>query len=68
MAGQKIRIKLKAYDHNLIDQSADRIVEAVKKTVRDTGLFEEVIETHAGGVISSHCGPNTLGVLFIAQE
>ena len=32
MAGQKIRIKLKAYDHNLIDQSADRIVEAVKKT------------------------------------
>ena len=32
MAGQKIRIKLKAYDHNLIDLSADRIVEAVKKT------------------------------------
>lgn len=32
MAGQKIRIKLKAYDHNLIDLSAERIVEAVKKT------------------------------------
>ncbi len=32
MAGQKIRIKLKAYDHNLIDLSADRIVETVKKT------------------------------------
>ena len=32
MAGQKIRIKLKAYDHNLIDFSAEKIVETVKKT------------------------------------
>ena len=32
MASQKIRIKLKAYDHDLIDQSAARIVEAAKKT------------------------------------
>ena len=32
MANQKIRIKLKAYEHNLIDQSAERIVEAAKRT------------------------------------
>ncbi len=32
MASQKIRIKLKAYDHNLIDASAEKIVEAVKRT------------------------------------
>ncbi len=32
MAGQKIRIKLKAYDHNLIDNSCEKIVEAVKRT------------------------------------
>jgi small subunit ribosomal protein S10 len=32
MASQKIRIKLKAYDHTLIDQSAERIVETAKKT------------------------------------
>ncbi len=32
MASQKIRIKLKAYDHELIDQSAARIVETAKKT------------------------------------
>ena len=32
MASQKIRIKLKAYDHNLIDQSAGRIVETAKRT------------------------------------
>ena len=29
---QKIRIKLKAYDHALLDQSASKIVEAAKKT------------------------------------
>ena len=31
MPSQKIRIKLRAYDHNLLDQSAQRIVDAVKK-------------------------------------
>jgi small subunit ribosomal protein S10 len=32
MPSQKIRIKLKAYDHRLIDQSAEKIVDAAKKT------------------------------------
>ena len=32
MASQKIRIKLKAYEHELIDQSAARIVETAKRT------------------------------------
>ena len=32
MANQKIRIKLKAYEHGLIDQSAERIVETAKRT------------------------------------
>ena len=32
MANQKIRIKLKAYEHNIIDQSALRIVETAKRT------------------------------------
>ena len=32
MARQQIRIKLKAYDHRLIDQSARQIVEAAERT------------------------------------
>lgn len=32
MAKQKIRIKLKAYDHNLIDSSAARIVETATRS------------------------------------
>ncbi|MCC5912587.1 MAG: 30S ribosomal protein S10 [Clostridiaceae bacterium] len=29
---QKIRIRLKAYDHNLLDQSAEKIVETAKRS------------------------------------
>ena len=32
MANQKIRISLKAYDHQLIDQSVGQIIETAKKT------------------------------------
>ena len=32
MASQKIRIKLTAYEHKLIDQSAEKIVETAKRT------------------------------------
>ena len=32
---QKIRIRLKAYDHELLDSSAQRIVEAAKRTGAD---------------------------------
>lgn len=32
MATQRIRIKLKAYEHSLIDQSAEKIVDTAKRT------------------------------------
>jgi len=32
LAGQKIRIKLRSYDHNLIDKSAEKIIKTVKST------------------------------------
>ena len=33
MSNQKIRIRLKAFDHNLLDQSAGKIVETARRTV-----------------------------------
>ena len=42
----------------------EEIINAVKEKVEALGVFEEILITQAGGVISSHCGPNTLGVLF----
>ncbi|HAT53756.1 MAG: 30S ribosomal protein S10 [Furfurilactobacillus sp.] len=32
MASKKIRIRLKAYEHRILDQSADKIVETAKRT------------------------------------
>lgn len=47
--------------------SDQEIVDAVKAVVEQSGLFEEVHVTSAGAVIASHCGPNTIGVLYMEQ-
>lgn len=43
-------------------------IDAVKAYLEALGRFKEIHITRAGGVISCHCGPGTLGVLFIAGE
>ncbi len=43
------------------------VVEEVRTYLQSLGIFQEILETRAGGVVSSHCGPGTLGVLFIAK-
>lgn len=42
----------------------DSVIEAVKEIAP---YFEEVIETTAGCTITTHCGPNTLGVLYVRK-
>ncbi len=44
---------------------APETVEMVRSYLKELEIFEEILETRAGGVISSHCGPGTLGILFI---
>lgn len=44
------------------------VVEKVRQYLLSLHHFEEILETRAGGVVSSHCGPGTLGVLFIANQ
>ena len=39
----------------------------VKAIIKECGGFDEVLETYAGCTVSSHCGPNTLGVLFVRK-
>ena len=43
------------------------VVDSIREYITGLGIFEEILETTAGGVISSHCGPGTLGVLFIEE-
>lgn len=45
----------------------DGIVESVVDYVKSLNYFDDVIVTEAGTTIGSHCGPNTLGVLFIEK-
>ena len=40
---------------------------AVKEAVSNYSNFDEVIESEAGCTVSCHCGPGTLGVLFIRK-
>lgn len=49
-------------------KTAPETVEKVLAVVQESGLFEEIFETEAGCVVTSHCGPGTLGVLFEVTE
>lgn len=40
------------------------MVEAAKRSLQEKG-FKTIYETRAGATISSHCGENTLGILYI---
>ena len=46
----------------------ESIINMVKEQLEEMNYFDEILETRAGSVITSHCGPGTLGVLFIAGE
>ena len=52
--GQKIRIRLKAYDHEVVDQSARKIVQTVKRTQAEVrGPVPLPTERHRVTVIRS---------------
>lgn len=48
--------------HSGCDQA---VVDAVYQYLEELHHFSNIYVTRAGGVISSHCGPGTLGVLYI---
>ena len=45
-----------------------QVVESIVDLVKSKGIFDEVFVTRAGCTVSSHCGANTLGVLFIRNS
>lgn len=44
------------------------ILEQVRADVEKYASFAQIFTTRAGCTISAHCGPNTLGILFIRSE
>lgn len=45
----------------------EEIIKSVYSYLEELNIFDEIIVTKAGSVISSHCGYGTLGVLFISK-
>ena len=46
---------------------SDEALSAVKAGIEEHGHFNTVYETTAGCTVSCHCGPSTLGVLFVRK-
>ena len=65
MAGQKIRIRLKAYDHEVIDTSARKIVDTVTRTgAKVAGPVPLPTEKNVYCVIRSPHKPKTVDSLM----
>ncbi len=47
--------------------SEEGMVRFAIDTVKSYGLFKEVLETMAGCTVCTHCGPDTLGILFMRK-
>lgn len=56
-------------DHVFITHSGcdAELIEGIKKELEALNYFENIHVTQAGGVIASHCGPGTMGVLYVAE-
>ncbi|MDD2362237.1 MAG: DegV family protein [Oscillospiraceae bacterium] len=47
---------------------SEQRIELVKNEIMKIKSFKEILITRAGCTISSHCGPNTLGILFMTNN
>lgn len=48
--------------------SEEGLVRFAIDTVKSYGLFQEVLETMAGCTVCTHCGPDTLGIIFMRKQ
>ena len=67
---ERLADKTVVADHAFITHSgevAETTLQELTKLVRELAPFQEVFVTQAGCTVSSHCGPGTLGVLFLRQ-
>ena len=46
----------------------DGLVDKVRAAIQECAPFTHIIETQAGCTVSCHCGPGTLGILFIRAK
>ena len=44
--------------------ATDEMKDLVKATLKDKASFKKIKETTAGATVATHCGPNTLGIIY----
>ena len=69
-AAERLAAADKELDYCFITYSegmSDESVEALKKLVAEAAPFKRILVTKAGCTVSSHCGPKTMGVLFVKK-
>lgn len=47
---------------------SEAVLEEAADLIRSRGIFSEILVTEAGCTVSSHCGPNTLGIIFAVKS
>jgi len=47
---------------------AEQTLQELTELVKELAPFREVFVTQAGCTVSSHCGPGTLGILFLRRD
>lgn len=50
--------------HSLANKDAQYLIKALKELVQ----VKHIIETKASGVISTHCGPRTIGIIYMLKQ
>lgn len=69
---EDLKVKYPRYDKTrcfITHSSADEeIVAAAREKTKELFDFDEILETVAGSIVTSHCGKNTIGLLFITEE
>ncbi|MPN34872.1 Fatty acid-binding protein [bioreactor metagenome] len=52
----------------LVNTATPELLDIAREELRNCGVFDEIIETKAGCTVFCHCGPNTLGVMFLRSK
>ncbi|MBQ6655451.1 MAG: DegV family protein [Erysipelotrichaceae bacterium] len=79
----KLKVVVKKYVNEIIEEAGDidrefgfithsgcdkQLVDEVYRQVSEMNIFDKIFITRAGCTVSSHCGPDTIGVLFIRKN
>ena len=48
--------------------ATEEMIKVTKEALKEKGNFKKVTETIAGCTVATHCGPNTLGIIYYNDE